>query len=118
MIDKKPAFDYIRFEYEFHLGHPYSYGSGKFTGGRPKFAAARREKYDEIMEVMLEVLREERRQTYSIFLRSILKRGGVMYVADEKSVNAKGSTNSLLKTKDGYRNDLAADRWPRKSREA
>ena len=48
-------------------------------------------KYDEIMAVMLESLREERRATYSIFLPICPKSGRVLYVP-MKSVDAAAGT--------------------------
>ena len=42
------------------------------------------EKYDEVMEVMLKSLREERRQTYSIFLPIHPETGRVLYVPMKK----------------------------------
>ena len=55
--------DTFGFEYEFYSATDF-YGSGRFDTVLLKAA----EKYDEIMEVMLASLREERRQSYSIFL--------------------------------------------------
>ncbi len=49
------------------------------------------ERYDALMEVMLKSLREERRQTYSIFLPIHPETGRVMYVP-MKEVNAKDGT--------------------------
>ena len=53
--------------------------------------APRVEKYDEIMQGMLASLREERQQTYSIFLPIHPETGRVLYVP-MKSVNAKDGT--------------------------
>lgn len=78
--------DTFGFEYEFISATEF-YGSGKFDEVLLRAA----EKYDEIMEVMLKSLREERRQTYSIFLPIHPETGRVMYVP-MKEVNAKEGT--------------------------
>ena len=78
--------DTFGFEYEFISATEF-YGSGKFDEVLLRAA----EKYDEIMEVMLKSLREERRQTYSIFLPIHPETGRVMYVP-MKAVNAKEGT--------------------------
>jgi lysyl-tRNA synthetase class 1 len=78
--------DTFGFDYEFISATEF-YGSGKFDTVLMRAA----EKYDEIMAVMLKSLREERRQTYSIFLPIHPETGRVMYVP-MKSVNAKEGT--------------------------
>ena len=78
--------DTFGFDYEFISATEF-YGSGKFDTVLMRAA----EKYDEIMAVMLKSLREERRQTYSIFLPIHPETGRVMYVP-MKSVNANEGT--------------------------
>ena len=78
--------DTFGFEYEFISATEF-YGSGKFDEVLLRAA----EKYDEIMEVMLKSLREERRQTYSIFLPIHPETGRVLYVP-MKHVDAKEGT--------------------------
>jgi len=78
--------DTFGFEYEFISATEF-YGSGKFDAVLMRAA----EKYDEIMEVMLKSLREERRQTYSIFLPIHPETGRVMYVPMKK-VDAEAGT--------------------------
>lgn len=78
--------DTFGFEYEFYSATEY-YRSGAFD----KVLLRACEKYDEIMEVMLSSLREERRQTYSIFLPISPKTGRVLYVP-MKSVNKAEGT--------------------------
>ena len=75
--------DTFGFEYEFISATEF-YGSGKFDEVL-KLAV---EKYDDIMAVMLASLREERRQTYSIFLPFHPETGRVLYVPI-KQVNAE-----------------------------
>ena len=55
--------DKFGFEYEFYSATQF-YRTGQFD----EILLRAVEKYDEIMAVMLASLREERRQTYSIFL--------------------------------------------------
>jgi lysyl-tRNA synthetase class 1 len=86
--------DTFGFEYEFISATEF-YGSGQFDEILMRAA----EKYDEIMEVMLKSLREERRQTYSIFLPIHPESGRVMYVP-MKSVDAKVGTITF-DTEDG-----------------
>lgn len=74
------------FEYEFYSATEY-YRSGQFD----EVLLRTVEKYDEIMEVMLASLREERRATYSCFLPISQKTGRVMYVP-MKSVDAGAGT--------------------------
>ena len=61
------------------------------------------EKYDDIMEVMLKSLREERRATYSIFLPMHPENGRVLYVP-MKSVNKEDGTITF-DDEDGKRMD-------------
>ena len=78
--------DTFGFEYEFYSATEF-YGSGQFDAVLKRAV----EKYDEIMEVMLKSLREERRQTYSIFLPIHPETGRVLYVP-MKEVNAADHT--------------------------
>ncbi|MCK0139186.1 lysine--tRNA ligase [Aliiroseovarius sp. F47248L] len=78
--------DTFGFEYEFYSATDF-YGSGQFDEVLKRAV----EKYDDIMEVMLKSLREERRQTYSIFLPIHPETGRVLYVP-MKEVNAKDHT--------------------------
>lgn len=78
--------DQFRFEYEFYSATDF-YRSGQFD----KTLLRAVEKYDEIMKVMLASLREERQQTYSIFLPIHPETGRVLYVP-MKEVNAKDGT--------------------------
>ncbi|SEW22711.1 lysyl-tRNA synthetase, class I [Aliiroseovarius sediminilitoris] len=78
--------DTFGFEYEFYSATDF-YGSGQFDEVLKRAV----EKYDEIMEVMLKSLREERRQTYSIFLPIHPETGRVLYVP-MKEVNASDHT--------------------------
>ncbi len=78
--------DTFGFEYEFMSSTKF-YKSGAFD----KILLRCVEKYDEIMEVMLKSLREERRATYSIFLPISPKTGRVLYVP-MKSVDAAAGT--------------------------
>jgi lysyl-tRNA synthetase class 1 len=86
--------DTFGFEYEFVSATEF-YGSGQFDEVLMRAA----EKYDEIMAVMLKSLREERRQTYSIFLPIHPETGRVMYVPIKK-VDAKAGTITF-DTEDG-----------------
>lgn len=78
--------DTFGFEYEFISATEF-YASGQFDEVLLRAA----DKYDEIMAVMLKSLREERRQTYSIFLPIHPETGRVMYVPMKK-VDAKAGT--------------------------
>ena len=78
--------DTFGFEYEFYSAREF-YKSGQFD----EILLLAAERYDEIMAVMLKSLREERRQTYSIFLPIHPETGRVMYVPI-KEVNAKDGT--------------------------
>lgn len=75
--------DTFGFEYEFISSTEY-YRSGQFDEVLLRAA----ERYDAVMAVMLKSLREERRQTYSIFLPIHPETGRVLYVPI-KQVNAK-----------------------------
>lgn len=78
--------DTFGFEYEFVSATDF-YRSGKFDATLRRAA----ERYDALMEVMLASLREERSQTYSIFLPISPKTGRVLYVP-LKEVNAAEGT--------------------------
>ncbi|MEE9426824.1 MAG: lysine--tRNA ligase, partial [Paracoccaceae bacterium] len=78
--------DTFGFEYEFYSAAEF-YKSGQFDEVLLRCV----EKYDEIMEVMLASLREERRATYSCFLPISQKTGRVLYVP-MKSVDAAAGT--------------------------
>ncbi|MGR3623708.1 lysine--tRNA ligase [Pseudophaeobacter sp.] len=71
--------DTFGFEYEFYSATEF-YGSGQFDAVLKRAV----EKYDEIMEVMLASLREERAATYSIFLPFHPETGQVLYVPMKK----------------------------------
>ena len=78
--------DTFGFEYDFYSSTEY-YRSGAFD----EVLLRAVEKYDEIMEVMLASLREERQKSYSIFLPISPKTGRVLYVP-MKSVNKEDGT--------------------------
>ncbi len=78
--------DTFGFEYEFISATEF-YRSGRFDSVLLRAA----ERYDEIMAVMLKSLREERRQTYSIFLPLHPETGQVLYVP-MKEINASAGT--------------------------
>jgi lysyl-tRNA synthetase, class I len=78
--------DRFGFEYEFASATEY-YKSGKLDDVLLRAA----DRYDEIMEVMLASLREERRQTYSCFLPISPSTGRVLYVP-MKDVNGREGT--------------------------
>jgi lysyl-tRNA synthetase class 1 len=78
--------DTFGFEYEFISATEF-YKSGQFDAVLLRAA----ERYEALMEVMLKSLREERQQTYSIFLPIHPETGRVMYVP-MKEVNAKDGT--------------------------
>ena len=86
--------DTFGFEYEFISAKDF-YESGQFD----EILKRAVEKYDEIMAVMLKSLREERRQTYSIFLPIHPESGRVMYVP-MKSVDKVNHTITF-DTEDG-----------------
>jgi lysyl-tRNA synthetase, class I len=78
--------DTFGFEYEFISATEF-YNSGQFDVILRRCA----ERYDEIMKIMLKSLREERQQTYSIFLPIHPETGRVLYVP-MKAVNAEDGT--------------------------
>ncbi|MEZ5715227.1 MAG: lysine--tRNA ligase [Paracoccaceae bacterium] len=78
--------DTFGFEYEFYSATEF-YASGQFDEVLKRAV----EKYDAIMKVMLKSLREERQQTYSIFLPIHPETGRVLYVP-MKAVNAEDYT--------------------------
>ncbi|MDG4647962.1 lysine--tRNA ligase [Roseibacterium sp. SDUM158017] len=78
--------DTFGFEYEFYSATDF-YRSGQFDDILLRAA----ERYDALMEVMLNSLREERQQTYSIFLPLHPETGRVLYVPI-KHVDAKEGT--------------------------
>ncbi|MCL4138103.1 UNVERIFIED_CONTAM: hypothetical protein GTU68_038783 [Idotea baltica] len=86
--------DTFGFDYEFISATEY-YRSGQFDAILLRAA----ERYDDIMAVMLKSLREERRQTYSIFLPIHPESGRVMYVP-MKHVDAVNGTITF-DTEDG-----------------
>ena len=81
----KRFLDTFGFGYDFISASEF-YGSGQFDATLLKAA----EKYDDIMKVMLKSLREERQQTYSIFLPIHPDTGRVMYVPMKNVDAAKG----------------------------
>ena len=78
--------DTFGFEYEFISATEF-YGAGQFDETLLRAA----ERYDDLMKIMLKSLRDERAQTYSIFLPISPKTGRVLYVP-MKDVNAKDGT--------------------------
>ena len=78
--------DTFGFEYEFISATEF-YRSGQFD----EILLRAAERYDDIMKIMLKSLREERQQTYSIFLPIHPETGRVLYVP-MKEVNAKDGT--------------------------
>ena len=78
--------DTFGFDYEFYSAREF-YRSGQFD----EVLLRAVERYDDIMKVMLKSLREERQQTYSIFLPIHPETGRVLYVP-MKSVNAQDGT--------------------------
>ena len=78
--------DTFGFEYDFYSAREF-YRSGQFDDVLLRAA----ERYDDVMAVMLKSLREERRQTYSIFLPIHPETGRVMYVPI-KNVDAREGT--------------------------
>lgn len=78
--------DTFGFEYEFISATEF-YRSGQFDEVLLRAA----ERYDAIMKIMLKSLREERQQTYSIFLPIHPETGRVMYVPI-KNVDAQNGT--------------------------
>ncbi|MGR3480685.1 lysine--tRNA ligase, partial [Salipiger marinus] len=78
--------DTFGFEYEFYSATEF-YASGQFDEILLRCA----EKYDDLMAIMLKSLREERQQTYSIFLPIHPETGRVLYVPI-KHVDAAAGT--------------------------
>ncbi|TCP62211.1 lysyl-tRNA synthetase class I [Rhodovulum bhavnagarense] len=78
--------DTFGFEYEFHSATDF-YKAGRFD----TVLCRATERYDDIMAVMLKSLREERQQTYSIFLPIHPETGRVLYVP-MKHVDAAAHT--------------------------
>ena len=81
--------DTFGFDYEFYSATEF-YRSGQFDEVLKRAV----ERYDAIMKVMLKSLREERQQTYSIFLPIHPETGRVLYVP-MKEVNATDHTNTF-----------------------
>ena len=77
--------DTFGFEYEFISATEF-YRSGQFDTVLRRAA----ERYDDIMKIMLKSLREERQQTYSIFLPIHPETGRVLYVPLKNVDAAKG----------------------------
>ncbi len=77
--------DTFGFEYEFYSATEF-YKSGQFD----EILLCAAEKYDDVMAIMLKSLREERRQTYSIFLPVHPETGRVLYVPMKNVDAAKG----------------------------
>lgn len=77
--------DTFGFEYEFYSATDF-YKSGQFDATLLRAA----ERYDDIMKVMLKSLREERQQTYSIFLPLHPETGRVLYVPMKNVDAARG----------------------------
>jgi lysyl-tRNA synthetase class 1 len=86
--------DTFGFDYEFVSATEF-YRSGQFD----EILLRAAERYDDIMKIMLKSLREERQQTYSIFLPIHPETGRVLYVP-LKEVNAKDGTITF-DTEDG-----------------
>ncbi|MFY9211849.1 MAG: lysine--tRNA ligase [Aestuariivita sp.] len=78
--------DTFGFEYEFISATDF-YRSGQFD----EILLRAAQRYDDIMKIMLKSLREERQQTYSIFLPIHPETGRVLYVP-MKEVNAADGT--------------------------
>ena len=78
--------DTFGFEYEFYSAREF-YRSGQFD----EILLRAAERYDDLMAVMLKSLREERAETYSIFLPIHPETGRVLYVP-MKNVDAKEGT--------------------------
>ncbi len=78
--------DTFGFQYDFVSATEF-YRSGRFDDTLRRAA----ERYDEIMAVMLKSLREERRQTYSIFLPIHPETGRVLYVPMKHVDAAEGT---------------------------
>ena len=81
----KRFLDTFGFEYEFYSARTF-YQSGQFDEILLRCA----ERYDDLMKIMLKSLREERRETYSIFLPMHPETGRVLYVPMKHVDAAKG----------------------------
>ncbi len=77
--------DTFGFQYDFYSATDY-YKSGQFDAVLMRAA----ERYDDVMKVMLKSLREERQQSYSIFLPIHPETGRVLYVPIKHVDAAKG----------------------------
>ncbi|MDA7428109.1 lysine--tRNA ligase [Primorskyibacter aestuariivivens] len=77
--------DTFGFEYEFYSAREF-YRSGQFDEILLRCA----EKYDDLMKIMLKSLREERQQSYSIFLPLHPETGRVLYVPMKHVDGVKG----------------------------
>ncbi|MDQ2091046.1 lysine--tRNA ligase [Marimonas arenosa] len=77
--------DTFGFDYEFYSATEF-YNTGQFD----EILLRACERYDDIMKVMLKSLREERQQTYSIFLPIHPETGRVLYVPMKKVDAEKG----------------------------
>ncbi|CUH75365.1 lysine--tRNA ligase [Tropicibacter naphthalenivorans] len=77
--------DTFGFDYEFYSATEF-YKSGQFDEVLLRAA----ERYDDVMAIMLKSLREERRQTYSIFLPIHPETGRVLYVPMKNVDAVKG----------------------------
>jgi len=78
--------DTFGFDYEFYSAREF-YKSGRFDQILLRCA----EKYDDLMAIMLKSLREERRETYSIFLPLHPETGRVLYVPMKHVDAAQGT---------------------------
>ena len=78
--------DTFGFDYEFVSATDF-YGSGRFDDVLRRAV----ERYDDVMAIMLKSLREERRQTYSIFLPIHPETGRVLYVPMKHVDAAEGT---------------------------
>ena len=77
--------DTFGFDYEFVSATEF-YGSGRFDAVLLRAA----ERYDDVMKIMLKSLRDERRETYSIFLPIHPETGRVLYVPMKNVDAARG----------------------------
>ena len=77
--------DTFGFEYDFYSATEF-YQTGQFD----EILLRAAERYDDVMKIMLKSLREERRQTYSIFLPIHPETGRVLYVPMKNVDAAKG----------------------------
>jgi hypothetical protein len=100
--------DTFGFDYEFYSATDF-YASGQFD----EILLRAAERYDALMKVMLKSLREERQQTYSIFLPLHPETGRVLYVPI-KHVDAKDGTVTF-DDEDGPRMDRPRHRRQRAS---